>query len=269
MLNNARVTNLIANVIAIMAVIILIAGGIYWLAHRPMFNLSRITIEPVKGRVLNYVSPASIQATIAGKLKGNFFTINLDETKRVFETSPWVRQAHLRRVWPDGLLLKIEEHEPFAFWNENQMINTWGELFSANQAELNSESELPQFNGPDGSELLVVQRYAELVRWLAPLKFGVNEITLSDRYAWRVELSNDMELVMGRDPGADAINPHGGQGAVSFSSTIERFVRSWPILQNRIEGRKINKVDLRYTKGFAITYAPVDNTLPVDSKEKK
>ena len=74
---------------------------------------------------------------------------------------------------------------------------------------------------------------------------------------------------MGRDPGADAVNPHGGQGAVSFASTIERFVRTWPVLQNRIEGRKINKVDLRYTKGFALTYAPVDNTLPVDSKEKK
>ncbi|NLY64405.1 MAG: FtsQ-type POTRA domain-containing protein [Alcaligenaceae bacterium] len=269
MLNNARVINFIANFIAVIAVVILMAGGMYWLAHRPMFNLSRISIEPAQGSVLNYVSPASIQATIAGKLKGNFFTINLEETKAIFETSPWVRQVQLIRVWPDGLLLKIEEHEPFAFWNENQMINTWGELFTANQAELNAESELPQFNGPENSERLVIQRYAELVRWLAPLKLGVNEITLSDRYAWRVELSNDMGLIMGRDPGADAINPHGGHGAVSFGSTIERFVRSWPALQNHIAGRKINKVDLRYQKGFAITYAPVDNTLPVDSKEKK
>ncbi len=265
---SARITNFIANMIMLLAVVVMLGAGGYWLIHRPMFNLTRIVIEPIKGNKLEYVSPASIQQTIAGKLRGNFFTINLPESKKLFEQSPWVRHADITRVWPDGLLIKIEEQEPFAYWNEREMINTWGEVFTANQAELPEDAQLPQFNGPAGSEMLVVQRYAELVRWLAPLNLGVDEITLSDRYAWRVELNDNTKLVLGRDPGADALNPHGGQGAVSFASTIERFVQAWPVLKEKVAGRQITQVDLRYTKGFAITFEPAATTQS-DSKEKK
>src|SRR3546814_6796481 len=88
------------------------------------------------------------------------------------------------------------------------MINTWGETFSANQGELPDDAHLPQLNGPDGSEPLVVQRYAELMRWFAPLSVHVREITLSPRYAWTVMLSNGLRLDLGRDPAADAADPH-------------------------------------------------------------
>ena len=37
------------------------------------------------------------------KLKGNFFTLDLAEAKRVFESVPWVRQAVVSRVWPNRL----------------------------------------------------------------------------------------------------------------------------------------------------------------------
>jgi len=38
-------------------------------------------------------------------------------------------------------------------------------------------------NGPDASERLVVQRYAEIARWFAPLQLRIQDITLSPRYA--------------------------------------------------------------------------------------
>ncbi|MAK55655.1 MAG: cell division protein FtsQ [Pusillimonas sp.] len=255
MLNEARVINFLANTLALLAVLALIAGFIVWLIQRPYFSITQIKIEPMASQHLNYVSAPTVQATVAGRLAGNFFTINLDQARRIFESVPWVRQASVRRVWPNTLQVRFEEQQPLAIWNEDQMINTWGEAFSANQGELPDNARLPRFSGPDDSERLVVQRYAELLRWFAPLGLTVDQIELSPRYAWSVRLSDGLHLNLGRDPAADVADPHGRSGAVSFASRIERFVRNWPALAARLQGQ-VASADLRYPDGFAITLAP-------------
>lgn len=260
MINDARIINFVANTLALLAVLAMGVGVVFWLTQRPYFVIEKIQIEPMQADTLNYVSPASVRATIAGRVTGDFFTIDLDETRHLLESVPWVRQARIRRVWPDTLSVQLEEQQPLALWNEDQMINTWGEAFRANQGELPDNARLPQFNGPDNSERLVVQRYAELARWFAPLNVSVSQISLSPRYAWSVELSDGVELSLGRDPAADVADPHGRSGALSFATRIERFVQAWPVLAQRIDGRTIASADLRYANGFAITLAPLPNS---------
>ena len=145
------------------------------------------------------------------------------------------------------------------------MINTWGEAFTANTGEVDDETVLPQFSGPEGTESLVVQRYAELARWFAPLDMHVKQLELSPRYAWRVVLSNGMLLDLGRDPGADAPDPHGLPGALPFAARIQRFVQAWPAVAGRLEGRTITQADLRYPNGFALALAPLP---PSETKSK-
>jgi cell division protein FtsQ len=253
--NDARTTNLIANTLAVLAVLAMLAAGVVWLAKRPYFDLSAIELEAMPDSQLHYVSPVSVRATIAGGLVGNFFTINLDDAREMFESVPWVRHATVRRVWPNVLRVRIEEQQPLALWNENQMINTWGEAFTANTGELEDESALPQFSGPEGSESLVVQRYAELARWFAPLDMRVKDLALSPRYAWHVTLSSGLQLDLGRDPGADAPKLDGSPGALPFAARIQRFVQAWPALTNKLEGRTVLQADLRYPNGFALALA--------------
>jgi len=122
--NDARLTNLIANALALLAVIALVAGAIMWVAQRPYFAIDRLHIEPIKADDLSFVSPATVRATIAGRLTGNFFFIDLNEVRQLIETVPWVRKAQVRRVWPNALRVGIEEQQPLAFWNQDEMINT-------------------------------------------------------------------------------------------------------------------------------------------------
>lgn len=260
MINDARIINFVANSLTLMAVLAMLFGVVVWLTQRPYFSIDRIRIEPMQADTLHYVSAASVRATIAGRVAGNFFTIDLDETRGLLETVPWVRHARIRRVWPDTLHVQLEEQQPLAFWNEDQMINTWGEAFRANQGELPDDARMPRFNGPANSERLVVQRYAELARWFAPLSVSVSQITLSPRYAWSVELSDGVQLSLGRDPAADVADPHGRSGALSFGTRIQRFVQAWPVLAQRLDGRSIESADLRYANGFAITLAPVSSS---------
>jgi len=258
--NDARLMNFIANTLALLAVLAMLASVVFWITQRPYFTISHVRIEPVQSDALNYVSVATVQATIAGRLKGNFFTVNLNDTRALLESVPWVRHARIQRVWPNTLRVQFEEQQPLALWNEDEMINTWGEAFAANQGELPDDASLPHFHGPENSERLVVQRYAELARWFAPLNLSVREITLSPRYAWSVELSNGLLLNLGRDPGADVADLHGRAGALPFAAKIQRFVNAWPTLVQRLDGRLLSSADLRYANGFAITLAPVNTS---------
>ncbi len=266
MWNEARTINRLANTLAVLAVLAMLAGGIYWLIQRPQFELQAIEIEPAPNSTLHYVTPATIQNAIAGNLTGNFFTINLVDAQKVFEDAPWVRSASVRRIWPNAIRVSIEEQQPLALWNESQMLNTWGQVFTANQGELDDDVVLPQFDGPEGKELLVVHRYAELARWFAPLDVTVRKLSLSDRLAWQVTLSNGMTLALGRDPGADAPDPQGGiPGALPFAMRIQRFVQALPMASQKIGDRAVTHADLRYPNGFALTLA----ALPENPQLKK
>ncbi len=262
MWNDARALNLIANTLAVLTVLAMILAGLIWFAHRPFFTLMAIELEPVPDGQLRYVSSAAVRPMIAGRFEGNFFTVNLDQARAAFESVPWVRRATVRRIWPHTLRVRIEEQQPLALWNENQMMNTWGEPFTANRGELEDEADLPHFSGPEGSESLVVQRYAELMRWFAPLDLRIRQLDLNARYAWEATLSNGMQLELGRDPGADAPDPHGSPGALPFAARIKRFVQAWPLVSRRLAGHTVMRADLRYPDGFALALAPLPISPP-------
>ncbi len=265
MLAEARLINFIANLLALLAVAAILFALLLWVIRRPYFDIRRIEIGPMSDQQLSYVHAENLQSALAGQVAGNFFLMNLDQARKRIEASPWVRHADVRRVWPDTLRVSIEEQQPLAFWNENQMLNTWGEAFTANPGELPDGLSLPQLNGPKNSERLVVQRYAEIARWFAPLGLRVQEATLTPRYAWEVLLSDQVQLNLGRDPAADAADPHGRSGALPFAARIERFVQTWPELLRKFE-RPIASVDLRYQNGYAITLAS-ETTGPAGSKK--
>ncbi|MBX6317601.1 cell division protein FtsQ/DivIB [Pigmentiphaga sp.] len=247
MWNDARTLNLIANTLYLAAAMVLGACALVWLAQRPVFALQAIWIEAEDG-TLQHVTPASVHATISGRLMGNFFTADLEQVRQVFETVPWVRQASVRRQWPHSLVVTIQEHQTLGIWNENRLLNTYGESFTANLGEAEDDRELPVFGGPDGSEKLVAQRYAELLRWFAPVKLEPRRVVLTPRYAWQVQLSNGAVIDLGREP----TTAPGGETA-SLEARVQRFVQAIPVIEARI-GR-VEHADLRYPNGFAVTTA--------------
>ena len=93
------------------------------------------------------------------KSLGNFFTIRLDQARQSFETMPWVRRASVRREWPNGIVVAIEEHQALGVWvgETPKLINTYGEVFIANMAEAEDSASLLRFSGPEGSFSLLVR----------------------------------------------------------------------------------------------------------------
>ncbi len=260
MWNNARFINLVANGLTVLALTALLLGGLAWLGQRPEFTLSRITVEPMDGESLGRVTPASLTTTVAGRLQGNFFTADLENLRRLFENTPWVKQAMVRRVWPDGVEVALREYEPLGLWNDNQILDVDGQPFTANQAEAEDAEggPLPQLGGPDGSGKLVRRRLTELTDWLAPIGRVPVSLTLSPRHAWKAELDNGMVLDMGRDPATDPIVGQSQPDArhqVPVQTRVQRFVEALPAIEQNV-GRPVIYADLRYPNGFALRLGP-------------
>ena len=241
MWHDVRMLNATTSALLGMLVLGLLASGLWWVAQRPMFTLKTIHIEPVGEMPLRHVSASTVRMTALPRIKGNFFTANLDAVRIAFETVPWVRKASVRREWPNKLIVTVEEHEPLGTWGDDgRLLSVKGDVFTANLAEAEEDGELPEFAGPEGSEKEVVARYRELSDWFKPISLAPDAVRLSGRYAWSVKLNNGLTVELGRE-----------QSKTTLKDRVDRLVKIYPQLVTRLQDR-IESVDMRYSNGLAL-----------------
>jgi cell division protein FtsQ len=241
MWQDVKLMNALSGLLAVGALLALFGGGLWWLAQRPMFTLKTIVVEGMPDMPLRRVNALTIRSTALPRIKGNFFTADLDVARSAFESVPWVRQAMVRREWPNRLIVSIEEHRTLGTWGEDgSLLSVKGDVFTANLAEAEEDGPLLAFNGPDGSEKDVVTRYQQLKDWFAPLDLKPVALELSDRYAWSAKMDNGMALELGRE-----------QDKITTRERAMRLISVYPQLLQRMNG-KIENVDLRYPNGMAL-----------------
>ena len=182
--------------------VMLVIGVLVWLSQRPVFTLKQIQVEPLAGQTLKHINKSLVKRQVMETVQGNFFSVRLEDVKRGFESMPWVRHANVRRVWPNGLVVNIEEQKPFATWDgsdSNTLMNTHGELFAGRLSELVDDPKLLDFSGPDDAGKEVMSLYEKANSWFKPWGLEVTSLALTERYAWHVKLSNGMKVECGRD----------------------------------------------------------------------
>lgn len=254
MWHDPKALNASANALLAAVTLALLAAGVWWLVQRPMFTLRTVTVDSMYGMELKHVNKLTLQNGVVGKIHGNFFTTNLEQVRMAFESVPWVRRATVRREWPNQLIVGVEEHEALGTWGEDgRLLSVKGDVFTANLAEAEDDGhELPQLNGPSGSEKEVLARFTQLRQWFAPLSLTPQSLSLSERYAWTVRLSNGMEVALGRE-----------QNKTTLHERVQRLVGIYPQLASRLPDG-IETVDMRYQNGLALS--AVGLKVPVDVK---
>ena len=140
--HNVRLMHAAANAFFALTLAGVLCTACWWLVHRPYFDLRSVSIEAREETEMRNVSTPLLRQA-AARVSGNFFTVDLNAVRHHFEALPWVRRATARRIWPDRLVVTLEEHLPVAQWGESRLINTYGEVFSANVAEAEEGGPLP------------------------------------------------------------------------------------------------------------------------------
>lgn len=222
------------------AMLLLVAGGAtLWVMQRQFFDLRRIEVRGGASE-LQHVSAGAVRAALRGRLRGNYFTVRLDEVRRVFETVPWVAAVAVRRAWPNRLIVTLTEHRALGLWGDGRLLSDAGVLFVANAAEAEIDAPLPEFDGPERFAPEAARRFYEFAAALAPLQLGVENIDVSDRASWNLRLDSGQIIELGRDEPAGSINERLAAVAASYATVVER-VKGAP-----------SRIDARYPNGFAV-----------------
>ncbi len=226
-------------------VVFLVAGvhAVRWAVHRPYFQIHRTVVTGA----LHQVDQALV-AKMAQRIEGGLFTTDLVAAATELKSIPWVRSVHLRRVWPDTLEVQVEEQVPVAYWGDDDLLNTRGEVFAAEYL-----GNLPHFAGPRDTGPEVLQAWQRFNSILQPSGHRIEELTMSERGGWMLVLEDDSHWLLGRDQGA---------------KRLSRLMAAWPVLRQDGAIPAGSTVDLRYPNGFAVHLPENDSQRKVSHDEK-
>lgn len=228
MWDNAPLLRSIANALFGISLVLVLYGAARYVLQLPVFPLRAVELTAAPQRV----SQESLEKVVHERVGGNFFTVDLEQTRIAFEQQPWVRKVSVRRKFPWTLEVEVEEQEPLATWNGTDLVNTHGEVF-AGKVDL----KMPEFNGQPETSLQVTQMFGELNAVLQPMRQQIVQISLSPRYAWQVKLDSGMVIELGRE---------------QMQQRLARFVAVYPY-SLAVMASTAKHVDLRYRNGFAVS----------------
>ncbi|MDX5628923.1 MULTISPECIES: cell division protein FtsQ [unclassified Brenneria] len=206
-----------------------------WMKDASRLPLSRLVVTGER----QYTTNDDIrQAILALGSPGTFMTQDVNVIQQQIERLPWIKQASVRKQWPDELKIHLVEYVPAARWNDLFMVDNDGNAFSV-PAERIGNRKMPLLYGPEGSEKEVLEGYRTMSQVLAAGKFTLKMVAMSARHSWQLGLNDDTRLELGRDDRA---------------RRLDRFIELYPLLQRQAQSdnKRINYVDLRYDSGAAV-----------------
>jgi cell division protein FtsQ len=208
-----------------------LAGGA-WYGYREAMELPIHTVRFAGDT--SRVAPSDLEQFARGLRGIPGGDATLGAVREAARRLPWVREVAVRRIFPDGIEVRLEAHQLLARWSESQLVSPLGEVFTADYDE-----PLPRLTGPEGSAPEMARELPAILTALQPLGSPLAELKLSPRGAWQVVLASGLTLELGR---------------TDLAARIARFAEAWPRVAADA-GPVPAYADLRYPNGFALRRA--------------
>lgn len=205
--------------------------GVYrWLHDAQQLPVQDIVFQGEK----QHIDTQRLERLIRNAQPGSFFELDVNEVYALLQQQPWVYRASVRKQWPNRLTIYVVEQQAIAHWNDDLLLNPYGETFAGGGEILN----LPRLYGPGGSEKTALQGYNAMQTLLAGAALPIDELFLSERFAWQITLRNEIKLNLGRQ---------------EFIDRLQRFVDVYPLLLR--QPKAVEYIDLRYDTGLAVGWS--------------
>lgn len=99
------------------SVLAFLALGGLWLYRSPFLTVRKVEVVGAES-----LDPASIEA-LAGLRGANIFDLDLDGARERIMKLPRVRDVSLKRLWPNGVRIALEERRPWGSWQVGDVRN--------------------------------------------------------------------------------------------------------------------------------------------------
>jgi cell division protein FtsQ len=245
---DVRLMNTLTSLLVALVLLAYLGSGVWWMLRHPMFTLRQISVE---GEVTRN-NALTLKANVVPHLSGNLFTIDIEKTREIFESVPWVRSAIVHRQFPNSLRVLLQEQHPLALWGEegsSTLLNEQGQVFEANLGEVEADA-LPRLKGPLNQSQEVLQMYQTLRPVLQAVDMDIDELELSPRGSWRFVTAQRAVIELGQGTPRELLG------------ALQTFLRTLAQVTSRygLSPRAVVSADLRHKDGYAMRLHGVTTT---------
>lgn len=132
-------------------------------------------------------------------------TLDVTGARERIESLPWVKEATLRKIYPDTLQIELKERKPFAVWQRGTtqfaLIEKGGRVISDRVDP--RYASLPLVVG-DGADLRA-EEFVALMEEFPSLRPDVKAGVLVSNRRWNVVLTNGVEIMLPEEDPANAL----------------------------------------------------------------
>ena len=185
---------------------------------------------------LKRVSTKSIENNTKNLLKKGFLSFSASEVKQKLEILDWVQSVEIIRIWPNKIDIRIMEESLLGIWNNDLILNSSGKLYVVDKRSV--PSNIPQLNGPKGSERDVMYLFIKVDNLLTGRGLYLEALKLDARGSWSFTIKPKIEIKLGK---------------TEINQKLERFILALDE-SLLVKINKVSYIDLRYSEGLAIAW---------------
>ena len=168
-------------------------------------------------------------------LLGNKYLIELSELKEKIESHPWVAKANIKRLFWNKIHIKLEAHDIALRWGDDGYISSNGIPFKPSELV---DSDKPIAIVPESQAKTFFEDYKDFQLVINPLNISRFERNHIDK----IWLDDGVQIILGNQ---------------IQHERLKRFVVVYEKLKKTSTKIKSKGIfDMRYPKGFALSYSP-------------
>lgn len=181
------------------------------------------------------LSKEEIQTALEPHVNVGFFDVDVQGIHETLAQMTWAKNVSVNRVWSDTIAIKMTEKHPFVRWGDEALLSSQGEIIKP--LDISQFENLPILRGIKGQELKSLEIMKGVNTALSDQEMSIAEFSINNRFAWKIKLTTDLEILLGRD---DQLKK------------LQRFMKTVDVL-GREQIKAMAIVDLRYPNGYAVS----------------
>jgi len=225
------IRNLLA--VAMFAAIGLAAWSVWLQLDRP------VRAVRVEG-ALTAAEQQAIRQVVSESLQPGILSLDLDDLGTRIHDLSWPRTVEVRRMWPDGLVIRVEKESVVAAWGDGGYLNSAGSVLTL----ADGSEDVPTLSTSLAPPRRAMEVYQMLASRLQPRGFRIARLDENELGEWLVTLDGGLSIALGNE---------------AIGSRLGRFLTAW---DRGLAGRadEIAHVDTRYGNGVAVRAIEPEST---------
>ena len=241
----------VTRIVLMFSVLCLIITMLPWFFSQPNFHLKYLILN-ISSDNVQHVKPKELKKLVIMELNGTALTTDLGPIYKSVLSHPWIKEATVRRIWPNKILVNLVEHNIIGVWSDGRFVTQAGKLlqFDKRQSEsINKEKNcfLLKLDGPNETVTAVLDKASMISKKAIKVGLQTTGVQLTNQYDWRVFFSNGMKMELG---GENLETP--------LEKRLDNFFNSIAWVRKKIK-KDLISVDLRYAQGFAFEESKISS----------